>query len=166
MNAMIKPAHQSEYGFSLAETMVALTVLSINLIGAVSMFSLAQDGISAGKKSLEAMALAETRMERMRAAAYHTLLADDLDGDGIADVFMEDSGTGADPVAGDGEYTARLTVNQIVLTWTLHPDHPILTRSRIATITVTAEWSDRQGRRRTIRLGMQRANPLYTGGAS
>jgi type II secretory pathway component PulJ len=163
---MIKPARQSEYGFSLAETMVALTVLSINLIGAVSMFALAQDGISAGKKSLEAMALAESRMERMRAAAYHTLLIDDLEGDGLADVVLEDSGNGADATAGDGEYTARLTVNQIVLTWTVHPDHPLLARSRTATITVTAEWSDRQGRRRTIRLGMQRANPLYTGGAS
>lgn len=146
--------------------MVALIVLSINLIGVVSMFALAQEGIFAGKKSLEAMALAESRMERMRAAAYHTLLTDDLNGDGIADVFMEDSGTGAGMVAGDGEYTARLTVNHIVLTWTVHPDHPLMARSRAATITVTAEWSDHQGRRRNIRLGMQRANPLYMGGAS
>lgn len=159
-------AGHSEGGFSLVETMVALVLLSISLLGALSMFAVAQDGISGGAKRLEALALAETKMERMRAAAYHTLLTDDVNGDGLADAILEDRGTDGDAVAGDGEYTARRTINGIVLTTQVRPDQPTLARSRAATIRVTAEWSDYRGHRRTIRLGMRRANQVYGGSAS
>ena len=148
------------------ETMVALALLSISLLGAVSMATVAQDGISAGAKGLEALALAETRLERMRAAAYHTLLTADLNGDGVADVILQDHGSDGDAAAGDGEYTARRTVRGIVLTWTVRPDQPGLARSRAVTIRVTAEWSDRRGSRRTVQLGMRRANPVYSTGAT
>ena len=134
----------SKRGVSLVEPMVAMVVLSFSLLGSVSMFALAQDGITGGARRLQAMALAETRLERLRAAAYHTLLTADLDGDGVVD---------------------RQTINGISVTWTVRPDRPSLVNSQTAMITVTASWSDQAGRRRMVRLGMRRANPIFSGGA-
>jgi hypothetical protein len=111
------------------------------------------------------MALAETRLERLRAAAYHTLLTADLDGDGVVDVRLKDLGGEGDAVADDGEYTTRQTINGVIVTWTVRPDRPSLANSRTATITVTAAWSDQAGRLRVVRLGMRRANPVFSGGA-
>ena len=134
----------SKRGVSLVEPLVAMVVLSFSLLGSVSMFALAQDGITGGARRLQAMALAETRLERLRAAAYHTLLTADLDGDGVVD---------------------RQTINGIIVTWTVRPDRPSLADSRTATITVTAAWSDQTGRLRMVRLGIRRANPVFGGGA-
>jgi Tfp pilus assembly protein PilV len=134
----------SERGMSVVEPLVAMVVLSFSLLGSVSMFALAQDGITGGARKFQAMALAETRLERLRAAAYHTLLATDLDGDGVV---------------------GRQTINGIIVTWTVRPDRPSLADSRTATITVTAAWSDQAGHRRMVRLGMRRANPVFSGGA-
>jgi len=155
----------SKRGMSLVEPLVAMVVLSLSLLGSVSMFALAQDGIAVGARKLQAMALAETRLERLRAAVYHTLLTADLDGDGVVDVRLKDSGSEGDAVADDGEYTARQTINGIIVTWTVRPDRPSLANSRTATITVTAAWSDQAGRLRMVRLGMWRANPVFGRGA-
>ena len=163
---MRRSRNPSEGGFSLAEPLVAIVVLSISLLGAVSMFAVAQDGISGSAKRLEAMALAETRLERLRAVAYHTLLAGDVNGDVLGDSILESREADEDARAGQGEYTARQTINGIVLTSLVRPDQPSLARSRAVTIRVTAEWSDYRGHRRTIRLGMMRANPVYGGSAS
>src|SRR3989441_5346542 len=54
----------SKRGMSLVEPLVAMVVLSFSLLGSVSMFALAQDGITVGARKLQAMALAETRIER------------------------------------------------------------------------------------------------------
>jgi len=155
----------SKRGMSLVEPLVAMVVLSFSLLGSVSMFALAQDGIAVGARKLQAMALAETRLERIRVAVYHTLLTAGLDGDGVVDVRLKDSGSEGDAVADDGEYTARQTINGIIVTWTVRPDRPSLANSRTATITVTAAWSDQAGRLRMIRLGMRRANPIFGRGA-
>ena len=141
----------SESGVSLVEPLVAMVVLSLSLLGSVGMFAAAQDGISGGAKSLEALALAESRMERLRALPYRNLLSSGLDGDAVA---------------GDGEYTARRTVDGIVLTWSVRPDQPNLADSRGAQIRVSAEWSGRGGQPRKIRLGMRKANPVFSGAAS
>src|SRR5881628_2811529 len=135
----------SERGMSLVEPLVAMVVLSVSLLGSVGMLALAQDGIAGGARKLEAMALAESRLERLRAVPYQSLLKADLDG--------------------DGEYTARQTINGVLVTWTVRPDRPSLAHSRTATLTVTAAWSDQGGRHRTVRLGMRRANPVFSGGA-
>ena len=155
----------SKRGMSLVEPLVAMVVLSFSLLGSVSMFALAQDGITVGARKLQAMALAETRIERLRVAAYHTLLTADLDGDGVVNVGLKDSGSEGDAVADDGEYTTRQASNGIMVTWTVRPDRPNLANSRTATITVTAAWSDQAGRPRMVRLGMRRANPVFSGGA-
>ena len=128
-----------------------MVVISFSLLGSVGMFAAAQDGISGSAKSLEAMALAESRMERLRALPYRSLLSSRLDGD---------------EVAGDGEYTARQTVDGIVVTWSVRPDQPNLADSRWTLITVTAEWSVGKGQPRKIRQGMLKANPVFSGAAS
>lgn len=126
----------SERGVSLVEPLVAMVVLSLSLLGSVGMFAAAQDGISGGAKSLEAMALAESRMERLRALPYRNLLS------------------------------GNQTINGIVLTWTVVSDRPNLADSRGALIRVSAEWSGRVGQPRTIRLGMRKANPVFSGATS
>lgn len=141
----------SESGVSLVEPLVAMVVISFSLLGSVGMFAAAQEGISGSAKSLEAMALAESRMERLRALPYRNLLSSRLDGD---------------EAAGDGEYTSRQTVDGIVVTWSVRPDRPNLADSRGALIRVSAEWSGRGGQPRKIRLGMRKANPVFSGAAS
>ena len=121
---------------SLVEPLVAMVVISFSLLGSVGMFAAAQDGISGSAKSLEAMALAESRMERLRALPYGRL-------------------TG-------GEQRA----NGIVLIWTVRPDQPAPADSRSSMITVSAEWSVGKGRPRKIRMGLRKANPVFSGAAS
>ena len=126
----------SERGVSLVEPLVAMVVLSFSLLGSAGMFAVAQDGVSGGAKSLEAMALVESRMERLRALPYGRLAS------------------------------GNQTVNGIVLAWTVFPDQPNVADSRGALIRVSAEWPGRRGQPRKIRLGMRRANPVFSGAAS
>lgn len=126
----------TESGLSLVEPLVAMVVISFSLLGSVGMFAAAQDGISGSAKSLEAMALAESQMERLRALPYGSLLS------------------------------GNQTVNGIVLTWTVFPDRPNLAESRGALLRVSAEWSGRGGQPRKIRVGMLKANPVFGGTVS
>ena len=152
-------------GMSMVEPLVAMVVLSVSLLGSVSMLALAQDGIAGGARKLEALALAESRLERLKAVPYQSLLKADLGGDGWLEVRLKDSGSAGDAVAGDGGYTARQAINGVMVTWAVRPDRPSLANSPMATITVTAAWSDQGGRRRTVRLGMRRASPVFSGRA-
>jgi prepilin-type N-terminal cleavage/methylation domain-containing protein len=145
-------------GFSLVETMVALVVLSTVLMGALGMFMQTQTGISAAEKTLDMAALAETRMETLRHMPYQSLLAPDFDGDGEVDLVLVD--------AGGGIFRGQQNINGILLTWTVCPDLPRIANSPAVTLTVTAESVDPQGRRRAIRFGMRRANPVYGGAFS
>jgi type II secretory pathway pseudopilin PulG len=163
---LLSLARNTQAGVSLVEALIALAVLSIMLVGSMSLFAVAQEGLSGGIKRLEAMALAESKLERMRTAAYHTLLSDDRNGDGNSGVVAADCGTGNAKATGVGERTACQTIKGILLTWSVRPDQPVLAQSRAVTIKVTAEWADQRGRRRAIQLGMRRANPVYGGGES
>src|SRR3989442_16030011 len=131
----------SERGMSMVEPLVAMVVLSVSLLGSVSMLSLAQDGIAGGARKLEAMALAESRLERLRAVPYQSLLKADLDGDGLVVGRLKDSGREGNAVAGDGEYTARQTINSVMATSALRPDRPSLAHARTALMMGTATWS-------------------------
>ncbi len=126
----------SERGVSLVEPLVAMVVISFSLLGSVGMFAVAQEGVSVGAGSLEAMALAESRMERLRALPYGSLAS------------------------------GSQTVKGTVVTWTVLPDQPDPGDSRSSMITVTAEWSVGTGKPRKARLGMRRANPVFSGAVS
>ena len=133
---MMRTRVLSENGVSLVEPLVAMVVISFSLLGSVGMFAAAQEGISGSAKSMEAIALAESKMERLRALPYSSLLS------------------------------GNQTVDGIVLTWTVLPDQPHLANSRAAMITVTAEWSGRGGQLRKVRLVMRKANPIFSGGGA
>lgn len=126
----------SERGVSLVEPLVAMVVISFSLLGSVGMFAAAQEGVSGSARSLEAMALAESRMERLRALPYDSLVS------------------------------GNQAVNGTVLAWTVFPDQPNPADSRSSIITVTAEWSVGKGKPRKVRLGMRKANPVFSGAAS
>jgi pilin/secretion family protein with methylation motif len=146
---------RSAEGCSLIEALVAMAVLSIILMGVASMFALSQMGIADGAKSLETSALVETKIERLRSIPYHELRAAYSKGEGKADLVVED--------AGSGGFHARQRVGRVDLSWSVIPDGPVLNKSRAATIKVTAEWIDARGQHRTMRFGIRRANPVYSG---
>jgi len=121
---------------SLVEPLVAMVVIAFSLLGSVGMFAVAQDGISVGAKKLEAAALVESKMERLRTVSYRNLL--------------------------DGEQR----VNGMVLTWTVRPDRLTLAESRSAVIEVAAEWMNQKGQPRAIRLNLRKANPVFASGVT
>ncbi|WHZ24141.1 MAG: hypothetical protein OJF47_003253 [Nitrospira sp.] len=54
------------FGFTLVESMVALVVLSIGVIGTIGMFESAEHGLRRGALTATALALAESRLESKR----------------------------------------------------------------------------------------------------
>lgn len=144
-----------DQGCSLVEALVAMSILSIVLAGCVGLFHLAEDGIAASAKSLAMTAFVESKIEALRAIPYQSLLAPDLDGDSTADLILEG--------VGDGQFEGQHTIHGIPMRLTVMLDNPVLSRSGVATIKVTADWRDRKGRHRTVQFGLRRANPVYSG---
>ena len=144
-----------DQGCSLIEALVAMTILSIVLVGCLGLFALADDGLAAGAKSLAMTALAESKIEALRTTPYQSLLAPPLKEDGKADLIFEEMG--------GGQFRGRQTIQGILMTFTVTPDNPVLIRSRATTIKVSTEWDDSRGQHRTVRFGLRRANPVYSG---
>jgi hypothetical protein len=118
------------------------------------LFNIADDGLAAGAKSLVMTALAESRIEAWRTLPYPSLVTSVLTGDGEALTIEETAA---------GQFLGRQTIHGILMTYTVTPDNPVLIRSRTATITVTADWVDSRGHHQTVRFGLRRANPVYSG---
>ena len=144
----------AEQGSSLVEAFVAMSILSIVLAGCLGLFTMADDGLAAGAKSLVMTALAESRIEALRTLPYPSLVAPVFTGDGEALTIEETAG---------GQFLGRQTIQGIMMTYTVRPDNPVLIRSRASTITVAADWADSRGRHRMVRFGLRRANPVYSG---
>jgi type II secretory pathway pseudopilin PulG len=146
--------HCTEQGSSLVEALVAMSILSIVLAGCVGFFAIADDGLATGAKSLVMTALAESRIEALRAIPYPSLVAPVFTGDSVALTVEQTAG---------GQVLGSQTIQGILMTYTVTPDNPVLIRSRAATITVAADWADPRGRHRMVRFGLRRANPVYSG---
>jgi len=144
-----------EKGCSLVEAMVALSILSTVLAGNLGLFDLTERGIAAGAKSLAMTALVESRMEALRTIPYPSLLSPDPNGDPKADLVFHEMGS--------GQFQGQQTIDGVLLTSTVMLDHPVLSRSSAATIKMVAEWDDPRGRHRSVRFGLRRANPVYSG---
>lgn len=155
---------ERQSGFSLIEVMMAMIVLAFGILGVMSAFQWSDYGLRQGTIGTRALALAESRLEAKRAAPWHALLADDLDGDGRPDVLMRDDGQVPDKQAGDGLYTARVERDGIVLEWTVLPDRagPVQAWGS-AVITAHARYPAGQGRWHDVTVGTVRANPRYVG---
>jgi prepilin-type N-terminal cleavage/methylation domain-containing protein len=151
-------------GFTLVESMVALVVLSIGVIGTIGMFEWAERGLQRGALTTTALALAESRLEAKRSLSWEHLLLDDLDQDGTLESSMRDDGLQDDLTNGDGVFTASLTQSNIRLVWTVE-----LNRGRqpaaasLATIEARAIFRTMGGEEREVRLRTIRANPHYVG---
>lgn len=61
-----RSALMSARGFTLVESMVALVVLSIGVIGTIGMCEWAERGLQRGALTTTALALAESRLEAKR----------------------------------------------------------------------------------------------------
>lgn len=151
-------------GFTLIEVMVAMVILAGAMLGVMGTFRWADHGLRHGDHATRALAMAESRLEAKRVAAWEALLTDDLDGDGVPEITMRDDGTQADEVAGDGIYTAEVEDGGIRLIWTVQPDRPGPIR-HAGSVVIQARALYRVGRdhSREIRLGTLRASPRYLG---
>lgn len=160
-DAMVKVKCQR--GFTLTEVMISVIILPISILGVTSMFQYANAGLQDGGKSAQALGLVATRVEAKRAVQWDTMLSDDLDADGMAEVRMVDDGTQGDVSAGDGIYTATSQRNGIQILWTIQSidgGSPL----QAGMVLIKARASYQVGTRfRMIETGTLRANPRYIG---
>ena len=149
-------------GFSLIEVMFAMVILAYAIMGAMGMFQWAERGLQQGARGIRALALVESRLDAKRTVPWSSLLRDDIDGDGVAEILMRDDGAPPDATGGDGVFTASREVGGIRLVWTLEPDRTgPLREAASATLSVRGSYRVWRGLRREIRLGTMRANPRY-----
>lgn len=111
----------NEHGFSLIEVMVAMVILAFSVIGVTSMFQWSNEGLVDGAKGMQALAMAEVRIEVKRSSPWEALLMDDLDADGVTELRMRDDGMQGDAVADDGIYSGLSERDGIRLLWTIQP---------------------------------------------
>jgi len=151
-------------GFTLVESMVALVVLSIGVIGTIAMCEWAQQGLQRGALTTTALAMVESRLEEKRSLPWEQLLMDDLDQDGTAESVMHDDGTQEDMTNGDGIFTGSMTRSNIRLVWTVefNRGRPAGAAS-LATIEARALFRTLGGQEREVRVRTIRANPRYVG---
>ena len=159
-----RSALMSAEGFTLVESMVALVVLSIGVIGTIGMCEWAERGLQRGALTTTALALAESRLEAKRSVAWERLLMDDVDQDGIVESVMRDDGLQDDQANGDGIFTASATQSNIRLVWTveLNRGHEPAGAS-LATIEARAIFRTMGGQEKEVRVRTIRANPRYVG---
>ena len=151
-------------GFTLVESMVALVVLSIGVIGTIGMFEWAEHGLQRGSLTTTALALAESRLEAKRSLPWEQLFWDDLDQDGTLESSMRDDGLQGDVAHGDGIFTGSLTHSNVRLVWTVELNRgssPVT--ASLATIEARATFTTIRGEEKEIRLRTIRANPRYVG---
>lgn len=153
----------NERGFSLIEVMVAMVILAFSVMGVTSMFQWSNEGLLHGSKGAQALAMAEGRVEIKRVIPWDTLLVDDLDADGIADLRMRDDGMQGDAVAGDGIYSGLSEKDGIRLVWTIQPmqSGPL---ENVGMVVIKAAATYQIGAHAgSIETGTLRVNPAYVG---
>lgn len=121
-------------GFSLIEVLIAITLLSIGLLGVASMQGTAISANSFARSGTEAIQLAEEMVDRIRSnAGNDPILYDNIDTGGTC--------TGSDPALADcTAWKAILEssgLQNISGTVDVQNDTPL---AKTATITVTVEW--------------------------
>lgn len=151
-------------GFTLVESMVALVVLSIGVIGAIGMFEWAEHGLQRGSLTTTALALAESRLEAKRSLPWEQIFWDDLDQDGTLESPMRDDGLQGDVTQGDSIFTGSFTHSNVRVVWTVELNRgrsPV--EASLATIEARATFTTIRGEEKEIRLRTIRANPRYVG---
>ena len=136
----LKRSRKQEKGFTIIELLIAVSVLSIGILGVASMQVMAIQGNHTASNITEATVLAQDRLEELKALAYDdTNLQDtDFDGDGgLGDFgFDNDPSTQADADyqdASDPKYTVY---------WNVSANSPI---SNNKSIRVVVTWPNQGG---------------------
>jgi hypothetical protein len=153
----------AESGASFAEVLVAMALTLIGLAGAMGAFQAAERSVRTGTLATRALAMAESRIETKRSVRWERLLLDDLNHDGIPDIFMHDDGAEGDVLAGDGVYSGSWDQDGVQLIWTVTPSRfGSLSTSGHILIEARAVYSV-GGDTREVRVGTLRANPVFVG---
>lgn len=152
-----------EGGFSLIEVMVAMVIAGIVLMGAMGALQVSVRQAQQGALKTRAVALAQGRLEAKRSVRWEALLQDDLTHDGLADVVMNDEGTGKDAAANDGTYTGTWEQDGVSLDWTVAMDRPgPLSDAGFVVIRATATY-EAFGASQAVHVATVRANPAFVG---
>ena len=111
-------ASRSERGFTLIEVLVALSIMSLGMIGILALQKAATSASGYSRRATEAAVLAEDRLEEMRTLPLSTVTdgTDTVDASGVAN--------------DEGLFTRA---------WTL------AVADEIATITVRVQWNESDG---------------------
>lgn len=153
----------SSKGASFSEVLVAMALMMIGLASAMGAFATAEQTIGQSALRTRALAMAQSRLEAKRSVRWEQLLMDDVDHDGVAEVFMNDNGHSGDRIAGDSIYSAQWEHGGVVLNWTVALNHAgHLSESALADLEVRASFQT-TGRWQEIRLATIRANPAFVG---
>jgi hypothetical protein len=141
---------------------MAMAISSVILMGTIGAMEIASRRVQQGLVSTRALALVEARLEAKRSIRWTSLLEDDLDHDGIAEVTMKDDGQGPDRVAGDAVYTALQQQEGVTVTWTVQPVGGPLASASLVVIHATAVYQGTGGPME-VHLATLRANPYFAG---
>ena len=123
-----KSVNRRDSGFTLIETVIALLVLTIGLLGMAALSISVMQGNKSSNRISTATALAQDKMEELRGLGYGSLPGSDsgdIDINGLS--YSWDVGTVTTKYDADGNETTD-------------PDDPVLTITK--KVTVTVEWED------------------------
>ena len=73
MRALVGRYARSQAGFSLAELIIAVGIISVGLVAVVTGFSYGLQGVEASRQQSTAVFLAEQRMEQVKASSFATI---------------------------------------------------------------------------------------------
>ncbi len=146
-------------GFTLLETLVALALLGIALMGVTLVFAVSLRELSEGDTATRAFALGQALIESKQKRPYSDILKDDLDGDGVDETQLRDDGVAPDAVGGDGIFTASRTDDGITRIWTAEPDRPIEGMTRVV---IETRWTDDRGHPKSLAWLFIRHDPAFS----
>ena len=109
-----------EYGFTLIEVMIALTIFTIGILGVSGMLLIGEKGITTGNKSLSAVQISKAQIEQLR-------------GDSTIET-------------GSGECTT-IDTPAIQCQWTIRKDTPA---AGLSEIEVKASWNEGVNKRELV----------------
>jgi prepilin-type N-terminal cleavage/methylation domain-containing protein len=103
---------QGERGFTLAEVLVAVAILTIGLIAIAAGFQQATSGVATGRGETTAVFLAEQRIEQLKARAVTNFSAAALAAGTTTDYCAGAAACQATPISGPS-YTRATTITDI-----------------------------------------------------
>jgi len=126
-----------EKGFTLLEVLVAITVLTVGLLGMALMQASAIRANAFAANTTEAVNWAEDQMEKLMMLPWDDPLLQDTDGDGVAG--LTDTGYDSDPATlADSDHPAVIHGGYRIY-WNVAAD---VTAPDTKTVTVNVLWSD------------------------